>query len=159
MAHYQSMGSIPPKRHTQHRRPARRGRLGELYSEELMGEEGFSSDSSLLYHRNIPSTVVEYREWTVGDLGTTANHPLLPRHLRPHDLFPTKVVRDTDVVTGRRLLLGNGDVRLSYAVAGATSPWYRNGIGDECVYVERGTARVETAVSYTHLTLPTICSV
>ena len=87
-----------------------------------MGEEGFSSDSSLLYHRNIPSTVAEYREWTVGDLGTTANHPLLPRHLKPHDLFPAKVVKDTDVVTGRRLLLGNGDVRLSYAVAGATEP-------------------------------------
>ena len=144
MAHYQAMGSIPPKRHTQHRRPARRGKVGELYYEELMGEEGFSSDSSLLYHRNIPSTVAEYREWTVGDLGTTANHPLLPRHLTPHDLFPAKVVKDTDVVTGRRLLLGNGDVRLSYAVAGATSPWYRNGIGDECVYVERGRARVET---------------
>ncbi|HET7761444.1 MAG TPA: homogentisate 1,2-dioxygenase, partial [Phycicoccus sp.] len=146
MAHYQAMGSIPPKRHTQHRRPAGRGRgkLGELYYEELMGEEGFSSDSSLLYHRNIPSTVAEYREWTVGDHATTANHPLLPRHLTPHALFPDKVVGDTDVVTGRRLLLGNGDVRLSYAVAGAPSPWYRNGIGDECVYVERGRARVET---------------
>jgi homogentisate 1,2-dioxygenase len=48
-----------------------------------------------------------------GDLSTTANHPLLPRHLKPHDLFPAKVVKDTDVVTGRRLLLGNGDVRLS----------------------------------------------
>ena len=35
-------------------------------------------------------------------------------------------------------------MRLSYAVAGAPSPWYRNGIGDECVYVERGRARVET---------------
>ena len=144
MAHYQAMGSIPPKRHTQHRRPAKRGQVGELYSEELMGEEGFSSDSSLLYHRNIPSAVAEYRVWEVGDLSTTPNHPLLPLHLKPHDLFPASVVKDTDVVTGRRLLLGNGDVRLSYAVAGAPSPWYRNGIGDECVYVERGRARVET---------------
>ena len=32
----------------------------------------------------------------------------------------------------------------SYAVAAKPSPWYRNGIGDECVYVERGRARVET---------------
>ena len=47
-------------------------------------------------------------------------------------------------MTGRRLVLGNGDVRISYAVAGAPSRWYRNGIGDECVYVERGAARVET---------------
>ena len=144
MAHYQAMGSIPPKRHTQHRRPAKRGRMGELYYEELMGEEGFSSDSSLLYHRNIPSTVAEYRDVSFGDLSTTPNHPLLPRHLRPHDLFPAKAVKDSDVVTGRRLLLGNGDVRLSYAVSGAKSPWYRNGIGDEVVYVERGRARVET---------------
>ena len=144
MAHYQAMGSIPPKRHTQHRRPARGGRPGELYYEELMGEEGFSSDSSLLYHRNIPSTVVGAREWSIGDLATTPNHPLVPRHLRLHDLFEPKDVKNTDVVTGRRLVLGNGDVRISYAVAGAASPWYRNGVGDECVYVERGRARVET---------------
>jgi homogentisate 1,2-dioxygenase len=141
------MGSIPAKRHTQHRRPgrgARGGAGGELYYEELMGEEGFSSDSSLLYHRNIPSAVTEAREWAVGDLSTTANHPLMARHLRLHDLVDPKAVSRTDVVTGRRLVLGNGDVRISYAVAGAPSPWYRNGIGDECVYVERGRARVET---------------
>ncbi|TPG19382.1 homogentisate 1,2-dioxygenase [Pedococcus bigeumensis] len=144
MAHYQAMGSIPPKRHTQHRRPAGRGKKGELYYEELMGEEGFSSDSSLLYHRNIPSTIAAAREWAIGDLSTTPNHPLTPRHLKLHDLFEAKDVKNTDVVTGRRLVLGNGDVRISYAVAGAPSPWYRNGIGDECVYVERGAARVET---------------
>ena len=63
VAHYQAMGSIPPKRHTQHRRPGRGKRAGELYYEELMGEEGFSSDSSLLYHRGIPSAVAEVREW------------------------------------------------------------------------------------------------
>ncbi|HEY7719232.1 MAG TPA: homogentisate 1,2-dioxygenase, partial [Pedococcus sp.] len=140
MAHYQSMGSIPPKRHTQHRRPAGRGRVGELYYEELMGEEGFSSDSSLLYHRNIPSTIAAAREWAIGDLATTPNHPLVPRHLKLHDLFAPKDVKGTDVVTGRRLVLGNGDVRISYAVAGAPSPWYRNGVGDECVYIERGSA-------------------
>ncbi|MBK9475377.1 MAG: homogentisate 1,2-dioxygenase [Tetrasphaera sp.] len=144
MAHYQSMGSIPPKRHTQHRRPARGKALGALYHEELMGEEGFSSDSSLLYHRHIPAVVSGYRTWSVGDLATVPNHPLLPRHLTPHTLFPAKDIRAADVVTSRRLLLGNSDVRLLYVVAGAPSPWYRNAIGDECVYVERGRARVET---------------
>ena len=54
MPYYRAAGSIPPKRHTQHRTPE-----GGLYYEELMGEEGFSSDSSLLYHRNIPSAVVD----------------------------------------------------------------------------------------------------
>ena len=45
MAYYRSAGNIPHKRHVQHRDPE-----GKLYYEELMGEEGFSSDSSLLYH-------------------------------------------------------------------------------------------------------------
>ena len=47
-------------------------------------------------------------------------------------------------MTGRRLVLGNADVRISYAVSSLTSPYYRNGAGDECVFVERGTATVET---------------
>jgi homogentisate 1,2-dioxygenase len=45
---------------------------------------------------------------------------------------------------GQRLVLGNGDVRISYAVAGAASPLYRNAVGDECVYVESGSAVVDT---------------
>ena len=56
MAHYRQLGTVPPKRHTQHRDPD-----GNLYYEELMGEEGFSSDSSLLYHRGVPSAIVDSR--------------------------------------------------------------------------------------------------
>ncbi|MDT4985629.1 MAG: homogentisate 1,2-dioxygenase, partial [Pseudonocardiales bacterium] len=133
MAYYQRRGSVPPKRHTQHRRPD-----GGLYYEELMGEEGFSSDSSLLYHREIPSALVDARAWVLPDQATTPNEPLLPRHLKLHDLFAHGPV--ADVVTGRRLVLGNDDVRISYAVATGASPLYRNAIGDECVYVESGTA-------------------
>ncbi|CAN5829150.1 homogentisate 1,2-dioxygenase [soil metagenome] len=140
MAYYRRMGSVPPKRHTQHRTPE-----GELYYEELMGEEGFFSDSSLLYHRNIPSAIAEATAWDLGEMSTVPNHPLAPRHLKLHDLFATEEERrGVDVVTGRRLVLGNGDVRLLYVVADTPSPYYRNGIGDECVYVERGGARVET---------------
>src|SRR5690348_8973486 len=117
MAHYQAVGDIPPKRHTQHRRPGPDGQPGDLYYEELMGEEGFSSDSSLLYHRNIPSTTVGAAVWDLPDQSTTPNHPLTPRHLRLHDLFEADAVARIDVVTGRRLVLGNGDVRISYVVA------------------------------------------
>jgi homogentisate 1,2-dioxygenase len=139
MAHYRQAGSIPPKRHTQHRGPE-----GDLRYEELMGEEGFSSDSSLLYHRHLPSAVREVRTWDLPDQATTPNHPLRPLHLRLHGLFPGEEWRSADAVTGRRLVLGNADVRLHYAVVGAASPLYRNAIGDECVYVEAGTAVVET---------------
>jgi homogentisate 1,2-dioxygenase len=82
MAYYQHRGSVPPKRHTQHRNPD-----GGLYYEELMGEEGFSSDSSLLYHRNIPSAIVDARTWELPDQATVANEPLLPRHFKLPDLF------------------------------------------------------------------------
>jgi homogentisate 1,2-dioxygenase len=139
MAYYRQRGSVPPKRHTQHRAPN-----GGLYYEELMGEEGFSADSSLLYHRELPSAIVDARIWRLPDLTTVPNAPLLPRHLRLHELFKDADVESTDAVTGRRLVLGNADVRISYVVAQRPSPLYRNAIGDECVYVESGSARVET---------------
>jgi homogentisate 1,2-dioxygenase len=138
VAHYQRRGSVPPKRHTQHRAPD-----GSLYYEELMGEEGFSAGSSLLYHRSIPSALLDARVWELHDHATVPNVPLLPRHLRLHDLFPADD-QLRDVVTGRRLVLGNSDVRISYVVAGRTSPLYRNATGDECVYVESGAGTVET---------------
>jgi homogentisate 1,2-dioxygenase len=139
MAFYRCVGDVPPKRHTQHRRPD-----GELYAEELMGEEGFSSDSSLLYHRGIPSAIVDARSWQIEGLATTANAPLKPRHLVLHNLVDGNEWKRLDPVTGRRLVLGNADVRISYAVAGETSPYYRNALGDECVYVESGHAVLET---------------
>jgi len=139
MAFYRQVGDVPPKRHTQFRQPD-----GRLYSEELVGEEGFSSDSSLLYHRGIPSAIVDARTWEVADLSTTPNSPLIPRHLRVHELFVDDDHRATDAVTGRRLVLGNADVRISYAVSSKASPLYRNAVGDECVYIENGTATVET---------------
>ncbi|MEU6133748.1 homogentisate 1,2-dioxygenase [Nocardioides sp. NPDC047086] len=138
MPYYHSAGAVPPKRHTQHRDEA-----GNLYFEELMGEEGFSSDSSLLYHRNIPSAVREYRTWELNDQSLVPNHPLIPRHLSTHKLF-AEGATGIDAVTGRRLLLGNDDVRLAYVVADSTSPYYRNALGDECLYVEDGAGRVET---------------
>jgi homogentisate 1,2-dioxygenase len=139
MAHYRQVGEVPPKRHTQFRRPD-----GGLYSEELMGEEGFSSDSSLLYHRGVPSALVGARPWQLPDQTLTPNAPLVPRHLKLHDLFPAEEHKNVDPVTGRRLVLGNADVRISYAVSGLPSPLYRNASGDECVFVEGGSATVET---------------
>jgi homogentisate 1,2-dioxygenase len=135
MTYYRRLGEVPPKRHTQHRDSE-----GRLYYEELMGEEGFSSDSSLLYHRGVPSAIVGSEVWELPDQTRTPNHPLKPRHLRLHELET-----GGDAVNDRRLVLANSDVRISYVVAGAGgSPYYRNAIGDECVYVESGSGVVET---------------
>ncbi|WP_101525447.1 homogentisate 1,2-dioxygenase [Nocardioides houyundeii] len=138
MVHYALVGHVPPKRHTQHRDAG-----GGLLREELMGEEGFSSDSSLLYHRGVPSAIVDSAVWELPAQRLTPNHPLKPRHLRLHSLFPDGA--GADPVTGRRLVLGNTDVRISYVVTGtAPSPLYRNAVGDECVFVEAGSGTVET---------------
>jgi homogentisate 1,2-dioxygenase len=136
--YYRSVGQIPRKRHTQFRRPD-----GGLYAEELMGIEGFSHDSALLYHRHLPTAIVAAEAVSAsrrGDPATRPNHPLLPRHLLTHKLDAA----GADAVTGRQLLMGNPDVRLLYAVADRPSPLYRNAIGDELVYVESGTGTLET---------------
>jgi homogentisate 1,2-dioxygenase len=144
MTYYRQVGSVPPKRHTQHR-DSTDGGDGRLYREELMGEEGFSSDSSLLYHRGVPSAIVDSQVWELGDQRLTPNHPLKPRHLRLHTLFEGA---GACPVEGRRLVLGNADVRISYVATGPASsgpsPLYRNAIGDECVFVQEGSGTVET---------------
>ena len=135
MAHYRALGRLPRQRHTQ-----LRDGDGHLFREELMGEEGFSSDSSLLYRRGVPSAITDSRVWDLPDQSRTPNHPLKPRHLKLHDLETA-----TCPVEGRRLVLGNNDVRINYVVTGTDpSPLYRNAIGDECVYVESGSGTVET---------------
>lgn len=134
MPHYQTVGEIPRKRHTQFRQPD-----GTLYTEELMGEEGFSFDSALLYHRHPPTGLLHVEAVSSEDQATTPNHPLLPRHFRTHELKA-----GGDVLSGRHLLLANDDCRISYVAAGETGPLTKNAMGDEMVFVESGRARLET---------------
>ncbi|MEU7888481.1 homogentisate 1,2-dioxygenase domain-containing protein [Microbispora bryophytorum] len=135
MPYYRVVGQVPRKRHVQFRAPD-----GGLYKEELMGEEGFSSDSSLLYHRHAPTAIVKAEAVEAGAPGLAPNLPLSPRHFRTRDLTP-----DGDLVSGRMPLAGNSDVRISYAATDAPSELYRDSMGDQCVYIARGRARFESA--------------
>lgn len=134
MPHYRSIGAVPRKRHTQFRQPD-----GRLYAEELMGEEGFSSDSALLYHRELPTRIVNAVASGLDDAGLTAPEVLLPRHL-----MTGKLPTGGDLVTGRHVLMGNSSVRISYTAAVVDSPLYRDSDGDLLVYVESGTGRLES---------------
>jgi homogentisate 1,2-dioxygenase len=138
MPYYRRVGEVPPKRHTQFRSPE-----GSLYAEELMGHRGFSSASALLYHRHAPTAITAATEVPDPDGGDqaklAANQPLLPRHLRTPDL-----PGGGDLVTGRRLLLANEDVRLAVAQPAEASGLYRNTTGDELIYLRTGTLRLET---------------
>jgi len=135
MPYYRRVGELPPKRHTQFRQPD-----GSLYAEELMGQEGFSSDSSLLYHRYAPTAIVAAEAFEPPAWSRVANHPLKPRHFQTHKLD----TGGADPILGRNHLMANDDCRISYAIADRPSPLYRNAIGDECVYIEAGRARFES---------------
>ena len=138
MPYYRQVGDVPRKRHTRFERPE-----GGLHSEELMGVEGFSAESALLYHRQPPTAIVkaEAVDEDPASVEVAPNRPLLPRHLRTQDLSSWG-----DAVSGRRLLLANADIRLLIAAPapGQASELYRNATGDELVYVQSGTATFES---------------
>jgi homogentisate 1,2-dioxygenase len=136
--YYRRVGDVPAKRHAQFRAPD-----ASLYAEELVGEEGFSSDSSLLYHRHPPTAIVAAEPVAGGEEELSPNRPLLPRHLRTHDLPGAG-----DLVAGRTLLLANADVRISTVAASDASGLYRNATGDELVFIESGAARLESVFGY-----------
>ncbi len=137
MPYYRRVGDVPAKRHTQFP-----NRDGGLYAEELMGAQGFSAESSLLYHRHLPTAIVAAEavgDGTADDTKLEPNRPLLPRHLRSGRLAP-----GGDLVTGRVLLLANDDVRLAVTQPDRPSGLYRNATGDEVVYLRTGAARLES---------------
>jgi homogentisate 1,2-dioxygenase len=134
MPHYRSVGDVPRKRHVQFRQPD-----GRLYAEELMGEEGFSSDSALLYHRELPTRIVNAVASGSSEVALSAPEVLLPRHL-----LAGKLPTGSSVVDGRTVLMGNSSVRISYVAADLDSGLYRDSDGDLLVYVESGTGRLDS---------------
>ena len=131
---YHSLGELPPKRHTQFRRD------GELLVEEVMGYEGFSGNESILYHLTSPCRVAEVLEFT----------PIERREWVPdahvHRLTHTAgLPADGDPIFGRRLLMWNDDVELAVCKPTGGMDWfYRNGEGDEVIFVTEGSGTVET---------------
>jgi len=129
MPFYHKLGDIPHKRHTQFRKPN-----GELYREELMGLEGFSSLQSILYHHFLPPRVMKLE-----DLG-----PARPEYVDfgpiRHRAFKTiHAPLGTDPVSARIPLLGNNDVILGISRASQSMNYfYRNAQAYETWYVHEG---------------------
>ncbi len=134
MPYFMQMGDIPRKRFSQFQRPE-----GGLYATEVMGEEGFSSNMSMLFHRHVPAAITRVDVLNSPADELAANHPLLPR------LFTTSGLEAPhDAVLDRTVLCGNEDVRVSFMVSNQPSTLYRNAIGSELIFIHDGTARLET---------------
>ncbi len=70
MPYYRQVGEIPRKRHI-----AFRDVDGHRFHEELMGQEGFSSRSALLYHRHTPSAITAIEAIDRTGFGTADRRP------------------------------------------------------------------------------------
>src|SRR5213080_864106 len=133
---YVSMGQVPAKRHTQFRAEPD----GTLLVEEVMGYEGFSGNESILYHLQSPCRVSEVGEFTPRVLEEWVPDAHVHRLTDTAPLEP-----GGDPVFGRRVLMFNGDVEM--AIAKPTEEleaFYRNGEGDEVLFVHEGSGELET---------------
>jgi homogentisate 1,2-dioxygenase len=134
VTYYVKVGDVPAKRHIFHRDGG-----GARLAEELMGEEGFSGASSLLYHRHSPSAITGIEEVKVDRSPLSPNHPLQPFHFRARQL-----PGGGDLINGRQPLMANRTVSICWASASHSSPLYRNAAGDELVYLQSGRATLES---------------
>jgi homogentisate 1,2-dioxygenase len=132
---YHTLGRIPRKRHIAFRKPD-----GGLYAEQLMGNEGFTGPSSLLYHVYPPTTVKAFRRlreivWT-SDPDRTLHH----RHF-----LTAKLERGGSPTLDRTPILYNRDIAMLFAIPDQEDAhFYRNAQADEVVYVSEGEGSLET---------------
>jgi len=135
MPYYHTLGEIPRKRHTVFRQPS-----GELFAEHLMGAQGFSGASSLLYHRERPTQVLGSRTLRKVELATESDRTLRMRHFHLAELGSGE-----SATLGRTPVLLNGDVVISLVTPTATDDFfYRNGQADEVVYISDGEGVLES---------------
>src|SRR5215510_1367984 len=144
MPFYHRLGELPHKRHTQFRQPD-----GSLYKEQVMGTRGFEGIQSIVYHRRPPTAILKAEDRGPIQIELEQPGALRHRHFRTRRLSP-----GGDFITGRQPLLHNNDVTLSVVmpaepmaaqVAGQAQPyWYRNGQGDELIFVDQGEGWVES---------------
>ena len=103
---YVSLGEVPPKRHAQVWRGSNGGR--SLLVEEVLGYEGFSGNESILYHLHSPCRLDR-----VGGFTPFGREEWVP-DAHVHRLADTRpIAPGGDPVTGRRLLMWNGDIEVS----------------------------------------------
>ena len=150
MAHYYRLGSMPKKRHVQFRRPD-----GVLYSEELFGTEGFSGPSSTMYHINPPTQVYGWKTLYSTKAEYVEVDTMRMRHVKSGNgmngftpaggTMGQGLKAGGDAITGRVILFGNGDCEMAVCnPTGQMSYHYKNGQGDECLFIHFGSGTCHT---------------
>ncbi|MFM7639808.1 MAG: homogentisate 1,2-dioxygenase [Bacteroidota bacterium] len=136
MPFYHKSGQVPAKRHTQFRKPD-----GNLYSEELVSTEGFSSLYSLIYHCHPPTLVKNIEEpWSVEP--TIAKE----KNMQHRSFLTFKTKPESDYLKSRKTLLMNSDVSMGSAAPtqGFSDYFYKNSDADEVLFIHEGTGVLKT---------------
>ena len=134
--HYHSLGKIPPKRHTQFRKPD-----GSLYHEQLFSTEGFSDLSSLLYHCNAPTQILQ-----VGDPIDITPKTIHDKQLKHRSLAGFKVKPNDDYIKSRTPILVNSDCKivLSAPRKSMEDYFFKNADADEVIFIHQGDGTLRT---------------
>ena len=136
MSHYQRRGEIPSKRHIVFRKPN-----GDLYAEEVVSTEGFSSIYSIIYHQYPPTQVLKIDEtYSLAPEVAVADN-MQNRSFRGFDVQPAD-----DYLESRKVVLFNSDVYLSLAAPrkSMTDYFYKNSQADEMIFVHEGNGVLHT---------------
>jgi homogentisate 1,2-dioxygenase len=133
---YHTLGSIPRKRHIAFRKPD-----GGIYNEELVGHEGFTGTSSLLYHVHPPTMVKSVKR-----LKETCYEPDPDKTLKHRHFLTSKAKKGGSATLDRIPILFNADIAMLYVEPSKQDEhYYRNAQGDEIVYVAKGSGVLESS--------------
>lgn len=129
---YHTLGIIPEKRHVVARRSN-----GSLYQEELVGTQGFSGMSSLVYHLYPPTPVAKQKDKAFDMRPEIAvENGLDAMSFQGFQLAPEK-----DFIKSRKVLFVNSSLQIGLAAPSASTPYfYKNADADEIIFVMRDPA-------------------
>ncbi len=136
MPFYHKLGKIPPKRHTQFRKPD-----GGLYQEQLFSTEGFSSTYSTLYHTYPPTVIAEAREPF-----DVSPRIAVHKHMKPRCLKSFLTLPIDDYLNSRTPLMVNNDCSVSVAAPreSVTDYFVKNADADEMIFIHEGSGTLKT---------------
>ncbi len=136
MPFYHKLGKIPPKRHTQFRKPN-----GNLYYEQLFGTIGFDGMSSNLYHEHRPTQVKEIKKQY-----SIAPEIAKKNNIQSYRFRGFQVPHIEDYVDSRTVVLTNSDCNIILAAPkkSTTDYFYKNTDADEVIFIHRGTGKLRT---------------
>tara|TARA_B100001146_G_scaffold225213_1_gene247961 strand:- start:43581 stop:44747 length:1167 start_codon:yes stop_codon:yes gene_type:complete len=136
MPFYHHLGKIPPKRHTQFRKPD-----GTLYAEQLFGTIGFDGMYSNLYHEQRPTQVKEIKSQQDVTPKLAKEVNIQSYRFRGFEVPPT-----ADYLESRKTILSNKDCSIILAAPQDSQEeyFYKNTDADELIFIHKGSGTLRT---------------